>query len=1134
MIRNHRLGSLLCSFVLLGASCQSAYGDDLYRDKVAPFLKSYCFECHNQKKAEGLLNLTRYTSSTLIARDFRQWEHVITFLKEEKMPPSDARQPTPAERAEFLASVDKLLLIEARKLADDPGNAAPRRLSNAEYNYTIRDLTGVDIRPTASFPVDPASGEGFSNTSEALVMSPSLFKKYYASAQLVGDHVLLTTTGFEFAPYPVVGFSDRQKFYEQEILRFYEQHRIDYATYLAAAWSYRHRPTSRRDVTIEAWAAENKLSPKYLRSLWNTLQDVGQAFQPDAEKSQARKPDLRDEGSGDQFQIQWLRQRWNALPAPTDPNQTAVPAETRRLIQTLAEDIQRRSRMLCVPETQAIVSDAGNAPIPHIDRRKKTAASRDRFNQTLINQPSQRVLWERKDSSDKSGAKLILSVSRFEAETETGYVILNQPNFSSSSPNSYNPKDGKKNLSLRDFLSNHAPEQLKGLSFGVHPDGRKLDPDSLVLKVPSTIEIAIPPEALKDQRTQRFYAEASLDGKQLRVARVALLNQKPNAADRAGGSLLFAPDHPAAKQFAASCETFCRLFPNRFYFVDETRGISAGFHLIEGFFRDDQPLYNSVLSEEEKRHLDRLWDELYFSTGIHDKMLHGFVFFEREERGFLKHPDFNSIREEDPDLVKEENLRRFEQIYLTRSNVKATGAELENHPIHVFFEDIRQGLKRRAGQLTAAEPAYVRNLQDFARAAYRRPLTAEESRKLLEFYRSVANQDGTEQAVRASIVRILVSPHFCYRVELPPEGKTIQPVADLALASRLSYFLWSSMPDKELLDLAERGELRNEGVLRAQVRRMLKDPRVNGFALEFFGQWLQYGDFLKSESVNRQVFPEFDDALKQAMFEEPTRFATALIQNDRSVLDLLRSDDTVVNKRLAKHYGLPFQGTVATDWEKAAGLLAQGRGGFPGMAVFLTKNSQPARTSPVKRGFWVVHKLLGEHIPAPPPDVPVLPAKETDTKGKSIRDLLALHTENATCARCHKRFDPVGLSMEGFDAIGKGRTRDLAGRPIDNLVRLPTGAAAHGIPEFTKYLVAERKHEFTQTMCRKMLGFALGRSLELSDRALVEKMEAELEKNDYRFTILFETVVLSPQFRNQRGKDYAPALGKTDPSGEKP
>ncbi len=814
---------------MLAFGGSKACGDDLFREKVAPFMQTYCFKCHNQKTTEGLLNLTRYTSSTLIAQDFRQWEHVITFLKEEKMPPKKAaKQPAAAERAAFLAAVDKLLLIEARKLADDPGTSSPRRLSNAEYNYTIRDLTGVDIRPTAPFPVDPASGEGFTNTSEALVMSPNLFKKYYGAAQQVADHLLLTTTGLEFAPFPVVTFSDQQKFYEQAILRFYDQHKIDYETYLAAAWSYRHRPASRRDLSIEAWASDNKLSPKYLRSLWSALQD---------------------DASSDVFYIQWLRQRWHALPGPNEPLAAAVPGETRRAIQTLARDIQRLSLMLCVPETPAIIDNAGNAPIPHIARRKKTAASRDHFNRAQFEQPTQRLQWEIKNDPAKSAAKLIISVANVGAEMENGYVILNQLNFSSSSPGSYNPKDDKRNLSLRNFLANQAPEQLKQLQFGVNPLDHKIDPDSLVLQVPSVIEIEVPREALKDQRTHRFYAEASLDGKdsKLPIARIGAFNRKPDAGDLVGFTLLFAPAHPAAKQFAASCESFCKLFPNRFYFVDETRGISAGFHLIEGFFRDDQPLYSSVLSDEEKRQLDKLWDELYFSTKICDKMLHGFVFFEREERGFLKHPDFNSIREEDPALGKEENLLRFEQIYLKRSNVTATGAELEKNPIHQFFEDIRQGLKRRALQLKQAEPAYIRNLQDFAKSAYRRPLTTDETKQLLEFYHKVANQSeyGIEQAVRASIIRILVSPHFCYRVEVPPPGKTIQPVADLALASRLSYFLWSSMPDRELLDLAARGELKHENTLRAQVRRMLKDPKVSGFALEFFGQWLQYRDFQK-------------------------------------------------------------------------------------------------------------------------------------------------------------------------------------------------------------------------------------------------------------------------------------------------
>ena len=205
-------------------------------------------------------------------------------------------------------------------------------------------------------------------------------------------------------------------------------------------------------------------------------------------------------------------------PAPTDPTQTAVPAETRRAIQTLAGDIQRLSQMLCVPETQAIISDAGNAPIPHIDRRKKTAAGRDKFNPALIEQPTQRLQWELKNNPDKSAAKLIISVSKVGAEMEDGYVILSQPNFSSSAPGNYNPKDAKKNLSLRNFLTNYAPEQLKQLEFGVHPLGNKIDPDSLVLKVPSVIEIEISQEALKDQRTHRFYAEASVDDEELQTA----------------------------------------------------------------------------------------------------------------------------------------------------------------------------------------------------------------------------------------------------------------------------------------------------------------------------------------------------------------------------------------------------------------------------------------------------------------------------------------------------------------------------------------------------------------------------------------------------------------------------------------
>jgi len=236
-----------------------------------------------------------------------------------------------------------------------------------------------------------------------------------------------------------------------------------------------------------------------------------------------------------------------------------------------------------------------------------------------------------------------------------------------------------------------------------------------------------------------------------------------------------------------------------------------------------------------------------------------------------------------------------------------------------------------------------------------------------------------------------------------------------------------------------------------------------------------------------------------------------------------------VNKKLAAHYGLPFTGG-AEDWQYVTGLREKGRGGVLGMAVFLTKNSQPQRTSPVKRGFWVVHKLLGEHIPPPPPDVAVLPAKETDGK-QTVRELLRSHVADAKCAGCHQRFDPVGLAMEGFDPIGRARARDLAGRPVDNVVPLPDGTAARGVPAFGAYLATRRKAEFTRTLCQKFLGYALGRSLQLSDQPLLDKMQSELEKGGDSLSVLFDLVATSPQFRTQRCKDFTPA--KFGREGEK-
>ncbi|TXT22368.1 MAG: hypothetical protein FD138_3471 [Planctomycetota bacterium] len=769
-------------------------------------------------------------------------------------------------------------------------------------------------------------------------------------------------------------------------------------------------------MTIEEWAAEQQLSPKYLRSLWEML---------------------ANETSTDRLFLGSLRKRFVALPPPAHGS--------RQEIAALANDIQRFSTQLCLRETEAIVGNAGNGPVQHIDRRQKTAANRGTFNPSTV-ADTRPLHLEVANTADKP-VTLSVRVSSVGDATSEGFVILKGLMFSTSAPSAFKRSDADKNKSLHNLLAEHAPDELKRLNWGTHPLGQKVDDDSLVLKVPSDVMIEIPAKAFGEMRPKHVYADAVLDRENspAGIASVELSAGSASRDDVVTSLPLINPEHTIAREFAASGEAFCKLFPNRFYFADDTRGLSAGFHLIEGFFRDDQPLCQLVLSEAENHELDRLWDELYFVTGVTEKMLRGFVFFERSERNFMKHPDFDSIKEEDPELTTDATLNRFEQIYLARSGVKGSADEIANHPVHTFFEEFRTGLRRRAAQWQAAVPIYEQRLQEFAKAAYRRSLTPAEQQKLMQFFREAAKPEslGIEQAARATVVRILVSPHFCYLADAGAPGEAIRPLPDLALASRLSFFLWSSIPDAELLTLAEAGQLNNDETLRTQTRRMLKSPKVSGFALEFFGQWLNYRDFPKAEAVNRAVFPAFDDSLKQAMFEEPTRLATHLLQNDRPLTELLRSDTTFVNKRLAQHYGLPFADR-SDEWQLVSGLHEKGRGGLLGMAVFLTKNSQPQRTSPVKRGFWVVHKLLGEHIPPPPPDVAVLPAKETDTDGKTIRQLLAIHTEDVKCARCHVRFDSIGLAMEGFDSIGRSRNKDLAGRAIDNAVQLPTGEQARG------------------------------------------------------------------------------------------
>jgi hypothetical protein len=439
-----------------------------------------------------------------------------------------------------------------------------------------------------------------------------------------------------------------------------------------------------------------------------------------------------------------------------------------------------------------------------------------------------------------------------------------------------------------------------------------------------------------------------------------------------------------------------------------------------------------------------------------------------------------------------------------------------------YFDTMNSTLRWVEKARVAAEPSHLQALFDFASRAYRRPLTKDDRDELLAYYKAAREKDGLdhEAAIRDSIVAVLMSPDFFYRVDLVGGTQDITPISDTDLASRLSYFLWSSIPDAELTAHAAKGDLHNPKVIAAQAKRMLADARVRALAVEFGGNWLDFRRFESLNTVDRERFDDFTNELRTAMFEEPVHFLSDVFQRNRPVLDLLYGRDTFVNAPLAKHYGIQLATLPAStnEWVHVEDATPYQRGGLLPMAVFLTKNAPGLRTSPVKRGNWVVKNILGERIPPPPPNVPTLPQDETKLD-LPLRDMLARHRENAACATCHERFDALGLVFEGFGPTGERRVADLAGRAVDARATFPrNGGEGAGLPGLQHYIRDHRQDDFVNNFCSKLVAYALGRSLIPSDDELIAAMQGKLAADGWRIDSAIETLVTSPQFLRKRAR----------------
>jgi hypothetical protein len=624
-------------------------------------------------------------------------------------------------------------------------------------------------------------------------------------------------------------------------------------------------------------------------------------------------------------------------------------------------------------------------------------------------------------------------------------------------------------------LTRFAKTPAKGLTYGLPKE--RFDNANIVAVANATIEVRLPAALL---RSREFVVEGKLEGPP--GDRVVLFDvtTAPAAVRWNGkGPMVASPGSASYKQTLAGFDEFRRTFPWYICFpivvpTDEVVSLKM-------FHREDEPLERLFLNAEAKRRIDHLWAE------------HRFI-------------------SQQP-VAENDYLPQFIG-YVTQDQPKQ---------LLDYFESQRPVFKKRADEFVkdalAAEPKHLAALTEFASRAYRRPLQEKEKADLLALYQKIRKKGAShDEAFRGVLTRVLVAPAFLFRIEKAPPGAKPGAIDDWELATRLSYFLWSSAPDDELRQLAAAGKLREPKVLADQTQHMLKDDRLRSLAIEFGTQWIHVRNFDTLKEKNEKLFPTFTPPLRQAIYEESILFFLDLFQSDRAVTQILDADYAFLNEALAKHYGIP--GVAGPQWRKVDGVRKHGRGGILGLASVHAKQSGASRTSPVLRGNWVVETLLGEKLPRPPADVPILPDQEGTDK-LTTRQMVEKHVSVPSCAACHVRIDPYGFAFENFDPIGRRREKESSGLLVDARAKLKDGTEFEGIDGLRQHLLTKKKDVIVRLFCQKLLGYALGRQTTLSDTSLIDEMVAELNKNDGRLSAAVLTIVRSPQFRMIRGSDYA-------------
>jgi len=990
-------------------------------EQVLPVLERVCWSCHDDDIAKGDVDLYSFRDEAEAMNSYRVWDKAHHLIESYEMPPGEKKQPSEEERRILLGWIESALEKKALENAGDPGKVVIRRLTNAEYDYTVRDLTGIDLRPSRKLPNDGGGGEGFSNTGDVLFLSPELLEKYLDASRDLADRAIIQPgTGIQFRKEPVgvrgkallvseAELAGRAWYREKAKDRIPKSNaELKVSEYVIAVWQYAHREiTGARD--LPQLARESGLDPFFLQNWWRFVSE---------ERPKSRL----------------LAPTWDlikSMPAPDPSKPGEIPVEV--------EDAARWADWW----RQAWLVE--KAPGYTVQRLQQDV---DSLNQQWVKTKITKSGWYYlcvTDAGDGNAGDLVhWSGLSLKWKKDGSYIGLfeylkthHQWHRGEVSKHPEGSAERKSHLNAVAQL-----DMLLALP-GTHPDGGETKEGGFAVRAPSRIPIWI-----SDDVTE--------------FTGLAQLQLDHHDRDRASVQAFLGPEWTS--------DPLHGIEPG--YNVRWHRGTTAHRQIMDEFSRMKAMFpdtYDKRLETAEAGlyHWD---DRLRAIYTLHEKqILEELPVWQRGQPDALR-LDYAFPADPSPD----------------KANLKDLDDRLLAH-------------------LTA-----------FAYRAWRRPLTESEQQSIRRIYhRSVEELGNREAAGREVVVRVLISPNFLYKGE-PPSAEA-EPETRLdphQFAARLSYFLWGSMPDEALSGAARDGRIFETVEIDAQIDRMLKDWRSPvAFGSEFFGQWLGFRDFPTYNSVDQSTFPDFKDGIRWSMYREVLDFTKSIVDQDRAVTDLVLADDSFLDARLAAFYGLP-------EWQGADGEFQQvsikeeSRGGLLGMGAILVKTSYPARTSPVLRGDWILRNLLGHETPPPPAEVPEL---DDDGLGAdlTLRQRLEKHRESAACAGCHSRIDPPGFALENFDAIGRWRDQDEKGRPIDNVATLRDGSSFKGVNGLRDHFRREQD-AYLRQFCTKLLGYALGREILVSDRALLAKMERVLRENEFRFSAAVRTIVHSRQFQNRR------------------